>query len=140
MKLLYASLILSFFTLSCTTHNIVNKNHNELFFSTVTSNLSLLDINNYGCNQVELSDLTYLLENSTLVSNSIVHDQYSIVGCSVKGSVLKNNKKVEFTFDYGGIFYFSDGVVMACGESCCNESYELCSWDPKSLTKQINKD
>jgi hypothetical protein len=136
MKLLYVVLILLFFTLSCSAQNIINKNHNGLFFSKVKSNLSLHDINNYGCNQIKLNDLSYLLENSTIVSKSTIHDHYSIVGCSVNGTVFKNKKKVEFTFDYGGIFYFSDGVIIACGELCCNESYEFCSWDTKVLTKK----
>jgi len=134
MKLLYIGLILSFFTLSCSTTSVKNKNHNELIFSKIKSDLVLNDINNYGCSKIKLSDLSFLLENSTIVSNSIIHDQYSIVGCSISGTMHKNKKEVEFTFDYGGVFYFSDDVVMACGELCCNDSYEFCSWDPKSLT------
>lgn len=134
MKLLCISLILSLFTLSCSTQNVINKNHNGLLFSKIKSDLVLSDINDYGCSKIELSDLSFLLENSTIVSNSLIHDQYSIVGCSIRGTTLKNKKEVEFTFDYGGVFYFSDGVVMACGELCCNDSYKFCSWDPKSLT------
>ena len=131
MKLLWISLVLSLFTLGCSTENIINKNHKELIFSEIESNLFLSDINDYGCSQIELSDLSFLLGNSTVVSDSIIHDQYSIVGCSVNGTALKNKKKVEFTFDYGGIFYFSDGVVMACGDFCCHHTYEFCSWDPR---------
>lgn len=136
MKLLCISLVLSFLTFGCSTQKVINKNHNELIFSEIKSNLFLTDINDYGCGQIGLSDLSFLLENSTIVSDSVIHDQYSIVGCSINGTALKNKKKVEFTFDYGGIFYFSDGVVMACGELCCNDSYEFCSWDPKSLTRK----
>lgn len=135
MRLLCISLVLSLLTLGCSTQNVININHNELIFSEIKSDLFLSDINDYGCGKIELSELSFLLENSTIVSNSTIHDQYSIVGCSINGTALKNNKKVEFSFDYGGVFYFSDGVIMACGELCCNDSYKFCSWDPKSLTR-----
>lgn len=132
---LHHTLIFSVFCLiSCSSSVITNKNHVGLLFSEFNSDSVLTDENGYGCGEIRLTDFSYLLRNSKIVTETDIHDYYSTVGCSITGSVLKRGERVEFVFDYGGIFYFSDGVIMACGKSCCHDSYEYCSWDIKTLS------
>ena len=80
-----------------------------------------------------MSALQYILKNGTMITGKEAHDYYSVIGCTIKGSVKINRKAHEFVYDYGGLIYFSDGKILGCGEGCCKESYPYCSWNKEGL-------
>ncbi len=125
--------IVVFLTVSCSTYTVTNKNHESVSFSKIKSDYRLTDLNNYGCEKINSSVIKHILHTGTRVTEKEVHDYYSTTGCSVKGSVLLNGSNADFTFDYGGIMYFSNGIMLGCGENCCSENYPYCSFDMHNL-------
>ena len=121
------------FTVSCSTNIITNENHHSIKFSKIESDYQLTDLNNYGCEKINLAVITHFLKKGTLVTEREVHDYYSTTGCSIKGNIVINGRNNSFIFDYGGIIYFGDGMILGCGETCCNENYPYCSWDAENL-------
>ena len=118
---------------SYATSHIINKNSSKLVFADLETDYSLTDLNNCGCEKIDLPVLQHILKNGTLIAGKEVSDQYSTTGCTIKGSVMINGKTNQFTYDYGGLIYFSDGRILGCGESCCKESYPYCSWNKEDL-------
>ena len=118
---------------SCATNHIVNKNSPQIVFSDLTTDYSLTDLNNYGCEKIDMSVLQYILKNGTMITGKEAHDYYSVTGCTIKGNVKINRKAHGFVYDYGGLVYFSDGRILGCGENCCKEDYPYCSWDKEDL-------
>ncbi len=116
---------------SCMSFSVANKNHQGVVFSNIESDFEVEDLNSYGCGRIEVSHLKHVLEYGSYITERDLHDEYSTVGCSIQGSLLVNGEKVNFAFDYGGIFYFGNGKVMACGESCCSDSFKYCTWNAK---------
>lgn len=86
------------------------------------------DEHGYGCGPVEKADLVRFLDTADFESQRTIHDHFSVVGCSVTGKISMNGELSTFVFDYGGIMYLDDGRILACGESCCEDGYEYCTW------------
>lgn len=109
--------------------SIKNKIHNKLTFSAIETNFELTDLNKYGCEKVDATVIKHVLETGTLISRREVHDHYSTTGCSVKGSMLVNGRETDFVFEYGGIIYFKNEMILGCAQNCCNDKFPHCSWD-----------
>ena len=50
---------------SCSTRNVCNRNSRETVFSDIETDYALIDLNNYGCEPIDLTVLEYILENGT---------------------------------------------------------------------------
>ncbi|MCP4120089.1 MAG: hypothetical protein GY737_32780 [Desulfobacteraceae bacterium] len=133
MKIYWFLIILLIFNVSCAVHTIKNKNHNNLEFSNIVSNFQLTDLHGYNCDMINVDVLKHILKTGEIVDLRELHDHYSTTGCSVKGSIVVNGSKEGFTFDYGGIIYFSSGMILGCGEECCTGDFYNCSWDKDDL-------
>lgn len=118
---------------SCCPDIIRNKIHEDIEFSKIDSGYQLTDSNNFGCDKADSSVFINILKTGTLISEKDVHDYYSTTGCSTTGSIFINGVKANFTFEYGGIIYFSDGKILGCGKKCCTEKFLYCSYDPENL-------
>ena len=121
------------FAVSCSTYTISNKNHSDMKFSLIQSDYRLTDLNNYGCEKIDSSVIKHILQTGTLITEREVHDYYSTTGCSIKGSIVVNGSDTGFTFDYGGVLYFKNGMILGCGRKCCSNNYFYCSWDAQNL-------
>lgn len=110
-----------------------NESDPGLKFSELRTELKVVDRSGLGCRAPAITDIERVFRKGVMVKAADLHDHYSYTQCAVAGAVTKNDKRVEFTFDLGGILTFTDGTVMACGESCCTEKFEFCSWDPQDL-------
>ena len=126
-------IIVVLFAISCSTYIVTNKNHGAIKFSKIKSDYQLTDLNNYGCEKINSSVIEHILHTGTIVTEKELHDYYSTTGCSVKGNMLLNGSSTDFTFDYGGIMHFSNGMILGCGENCCSENYPYCSFDAHNL-------
>ncbi len=135
MKGKWVFVVTMFLNVSCSTYTVANKNHENVNFSKIKSDYRLTDLNSYGCEKINSSEIEHILQAGILVTEKEIHDYYSTTGCSIKGSVLLNGNSTNFTFDYGGIMYFSNGVILGCGENCCSESYPYCSFDAHNLKR-----
>lgn len=98
-------------------------------FSNFESEFIIQDLNNYGCEKISKENVLHVLETGVTSTSRKVHDNHSIVGCSIEGKLTKRNEVVSFTFDYGGIVNFNDGSILACEEKCCENNFEYCSWE-----------
>lgn len=131
MKVLWLLVIGVLPAVSCAGQTAIkNKYHNKLTFSAIKSNFELTDSNKYGCERIDASVIKHVLETGTLISRREVHDHYSTTGCSVKGSMLVNGRETDFTFEYGGIIYFKNDMILGCGQNCCSDKFAYCSWEP----------
>ncbi|MCF6235533.1 MAG: hypothetical protein L3J70_04040 [Gammaproteobacteria bacterium] len=130
-RLLFITILI--FNISCTSHTIANKNYNEFQFSKIKSDYLLTDSNNYGCKKIDNSVIMHVLKTGTVVTDREVHDHFSTTGCSIRGSMVLDGAETDFTFDYGGIIYFSSGMILGCSKECCGGSYLYCSWDGQNL-------
>jgi len=125
--------IMPFLIASCVANTIKNKAQNELYFSDVKTDFKLTDANNYGCKKIDISIINHILSTGVKSTARDIHDYYDTTGCSVTGQLKINNKLTDFTFDYGGILYLSNGINLTCGELCCKDGFTYCSWDKKNL-------
>lgn len=98
-------------------------------FSVVEMSDEVRDENGYGCELVGQADLVHFLQTADFESQRTIHDHFSVVGCSVTGKIRINGEISSFVFDYGGIMYLDDGRILACGENCCGDEYEYCTWE-----------
>ncbi|ABC33641.1 hypothetical protein HCH_07027 [Hahella chejuensis KCTC 2396] len=104
-----------------------------LVFSHLRLQPEITDLNGFRCQPVNKTDLNHILQTGEFVSHRQIHDEYSISGCSVTGTLSINGSATPFSFDYSGIFYFADGRILACGEACCDAGFEHCGWyDPEA--------
>ena len=106
---------------------------NKSEFSNLESDYQVTDVNNYGCEKVDRSSLLHILETGQVVSDSEIHDHYSITGCTTQGTLSVNGVPTRFVFDYGGIFTFSNGMKFGCGKNCCKDGFAFCSYDEEDL-------
>lgn len=100
---------------------------NKASFTELTIARYDLQGNKY-CDNARRSDLLHVLQTGTFVSDVDIHDNYSSVGCTAEGSVRIDGHKLDFRFEYGGVFYFSDGRKFGCGKACCRDSFKYCTW------------
>lgn len=119
--------------ISCSTPVIMNERHHATTFSNINSDFIVTDTNNYGCKTIDLSVLNYILRKGIFITEKELHDSYSTTGCTIKGSLNMSDKNVNFVYDYGGMLFFNDGSILACGKDCCREDYPNCSWDKEDL-------
>lgn len=117
---------------SCANNTVINK-HENLTISNIVSDYHVTDLNNYDCKKINKAVLAHVLTTGIVITAPDLHDYYSSTGCSIQGTLHINSKKVNFSFDYGGYFRFSDGRILACGKACCTKDFENCSWDPEGL-------
>jgi len=110
----------------------VNNEALDVSFSQITSDYTVADQHNYGCNTIDETVLRHVLRHGSAVNERELHDNYSLVGCTIKGSLFVSGQPTTFTFDYGGIMRIANGTVLACGKHCCSEQFEYCSWDKKA--------
>ncbi|EKE78015.1 hypothetical protein [Gallaecimonas xiamenensis] len=99
-------------------------------FGQLQSNLEVTDRNQYQCAAPSLADIRRVLDKGQWTDPQSLHDHYASTGCSVKGQVMQDGQWRSFTFDFGGIIYFDDGRVLACGQGCCSDDFAFCSFDP----------
>jgi hypothetical protein len=118
---------------ACVSDIVHNKSDDKLEYSNLESDYRLTDLNNYGCEKVDRSSLLHILETGQVVSDREIHDHYSITGCTISGRLSVNGVPAQFTFDYGGIFTFSDGTKLGCGKDCCKDGFTFCSYDEEDL-------
>ena len=118
---------------SCASDAVRNRFDHELRFSAIHSDFQVTDANGYGCGRMDRAALVHVLETGLWISDRELHDHYSTTGCRVTGGISVNSVATEFTFDYGGILRLSNGKVLGCGEACCTEGFDFCSWDRDEL-------
>lgn len=115
---------------ACTGQSVVtNINHRDLAFTEIRSNFEFTDMNKYGCEKINASVIRHVLETGTLITSRDVHDYYSTTGCSIKGSMVVNGNETDFTFEYGGVLYFKNEMILGCGQGCCTNGFPHCSWE-----------
>lgn len=129
MKSRTITFIIALLVVACTSGIIVNSIDSSLSFDDIRSDFTVKDTNSYGCEKINMGDLKHVLEYGVLSTERDIHDYYSTVGCSVGGSLLMNGERQTFTFDYGGIFRFSNGTILSCGKRCCENNFKYCTWD-----------
>ena len=125
----YGIILLSTLVISCQSTRPIFNEQEKINYSNIQSEFVVADTNNYGCKPVDESVLKHVLKTGKPASAREIHDYYSVVGCSIEGSLFKDNIQISFTFDYGGIIYFDNGDILACGEECCADGFEYCTWD-----------
>ncbi len=128
MKIIVLSLSL-LFLISCGSGEIKNKNHKNLTFNNIKSTFKITDINNYKCKSIDQSVINHILTEGVIASERDIHDHYSIIGCSISGTVDLNGKNTTFSFDYGGILKLGNGRTIACGKICCENNFKYCTWN-----------
>lgn len=119
--------------ISCATLVVSNERDRATTFSNIDSDYIVTDTNNYGCKTIDLSVLKHILKTGIFVTEKELHDNYSTTGCTIKGRLDMGDKTVNFIYDYGGIVFFDNGRILACGKDCCQENYPNCSWDKENL-------
>ncbi|WP_115718570.1 hypothetical protein [Gallaecimonas mangrovi] len=88
------------------------------------------DVNQDGCKPPKIAAIAHLLKYGVPVTLADVQQQYSTTGCAVKGTVTENGKTRGFRFEFGGILYFDDGKILACGQQCCDGNFVYCTYEP----------
>jgi len=134
MRSFIAIVLSTSFILACSSNKIINIHDTELVFTNIQSDYIIKDVNNYDCDDIDIATLKYFLTTSKPVSQIELHDEFSTVGCSIKGRVTIENKSIGFKFDYGGILYLNNGEIMACGEDCCQNNFKYCTWNKSDNT------
>lgn len=117
---------------ACNTVDIVNIN-NKLIFSHVESDFTVTDRNNYQCEKIDKKIIKHVLLNGIEVTNREIHDHYSTSGCTVEGSIVINQKKEKFSFDYGGYITIGNNLIIGCAKECCKNNFKYCTWEPNGL-------
>jgi hypothetical protein len=139
MKILITTLISAHLLLACSSNKVTNTHNPELVFSNIQSDFIVEDINNYDCSRIDITTLNYIFSTASPVSQRDVHDNFSTVGCSIKGQLTSENENIGFIFDYGGIIYLDDGKIMACGEGCCQNNFKYCSWEKQKTQTKVDE-
>lgn len=121
------------FAAACSSHGLTNENHKSFKYAKLKSDYQITDLNHYGCEKIDASIIMHILQTGILITEKEVHDHYSTTGCSIEGSISINGCDTEFVFDYGGILYLGNGMIMGCAEKCCGKGYPYCSWDSDNL-------
>jgi len=118
---------------SCISGRIENQYTKGLVFSNLKSDFVIENINSLNCETINASVIEHVLTTGVIATSREIHDYYSYVGCSVKGTVEVNGANTGFKFDYGGILYLKNGQTIACGEKCCVKGFQYCTWDKDGL-------
>jgi hypothetical protein len=128
------TLLLFIFVLSaCSNKLITTTQSNGLKYSNIQSDYIVTDVNHYSCEKIDESILRHILKTGIPVTSREIHDNYDTTGCSIKGELSKNGETVSFSFDYGGIFYFSDQTFLGCGKKCCENNFIYCTYSENGL-------
>ncbi|MEJ2407611.1 MAG: hypothetical protein P8171_25795 [Candidatus Thiodiazotropha sp.] len=123
----------SMLLVACASDGIENKHKESLVFGDIRSDYFLTDRNDYGCKSIDTQVLEHILRTATPLTDEEVHDHYSTTGCSIDGVVAVNGTETSFVYDYGGIMWLRNGMILGCGKGCCSDSHEYCSFDKKGL-------
>lgn len=113
---------------ACSARSVTNVQHLKSNFSDINSDYEVTDTNNYGCEEIDHEILKHILTTGISITARELHDHYDTTGCSIKGLLTKNYQTASFTFDYGGVFYFSDETLFGCGEKCCEDNFNYCTY------------
>ena len=132
MKIIISILFLVIIT-ACNNKVVTSNQHETFKFSNIRTDYKVTDTNNYGCEKIDDQILKHILTTGTSITVREMHDHYDTTGCSIKGQITKNERLVSFTFDYGGIFYFSDEALLGCGRKCCENNFIYCTYSENGL-------
>lgn len=124
---------MTLFVSACNASGIVNSNNKKLTFSQIESDFTVTDRNNYQCEKVGKKIIKHVLLNGIEVTNRDIHDHYSTSGCTVEGSIIINQKKEKFSFDYGGYITFGNNLIIGCAKECCKNNFKYCTWESNGL-------
>jgi hypothetical protein len=133
MKVIAGTMFVIMFVASCAMVGATDDPVVPIKFSNVNSDYYVTDENSYGCRKIDFSVIEHILSMGEIVSEREVHDHYSITGCSIRGTLNFNGTKTDFLFDYGGVMQLGNGKIVACGEKCCINGYQYCSYDANEL-------
>jgi len=123
----------SLFLVACSSNGIVNEKDESTVFGKVRSDFVVTDRNDYGCKSIDAQVLTHILRTGKVVTKKEADNRYSTTGCSIDGAVAVNGEETIFVYDYGGLMWFGDGMLLACDKECCGEDNEYCSYVPKKV-------
>lgn len=124
---------ISLFITACNAADIVNSNNAKLVFSHIESDYTVTDRNNYQCEKIDEKIIMHVLSKGIEATNRDIHDNYSTSGCTVEGTIVVNQKKESFSFDYGGYITFGNDLVIGCAKECCKNDFKYCSWEANGL-------
>ncbi|WP_133251371.1 hypothetical protein [Pokkaliibacter plantistimulans] len=99
-------------------------------YTELKSDFKVSDARHYGCDQIDQQVLQHVLDSGVSVTQQDVDEQFTTTGCTIHGSLRRNGQPLGFSFDYGGVLQLSDGSLLACGDGCCNDAFDYCSWNP----------
>jgi hypothetical protein len=118
---------------ACNNKLITTTSSDDFKYSNIQSDYIVTDANHYSCEKIDESTLIHILKTGIPVTPREIHDNFDTTGCSIKGELSKNGEKVSFSFDYGGIFYFSDQTFLGCGKKCCENNFIYCTYSENGL-------
>ncbi len=122
-----------FLIAACDSVNVVNKNDQKLVFTAIKSDYKVTDRNNYGCEKIDETIVKHTLQKGVEVTDRDIHDYFSTSGCTVEGSLIINDTKKSFSFDYGGYIYIGDELIIGCAKKCCENNFKYCTWESNGL-------
>lgn len=129
MKTFFSVLINALLLSACSVHESTNIHNTDLVFTDIKSDFIVKDINDYDCDKIDITTLNHVFSTANPTTHMDAHDNFSTVGCSIEGSVTTENEYIGFKLDYGGIIYLDNGEIMVCGEECCQNDFEYCTWE-----------
>lgn len=133
MNKAYTCLFSLFLLSSCITDSIENQNIKGMVFSNIKSDYLIENTHRMPCDKIDRTILEHVLKTGVMATDRDIHDDYSTVGCSIKGTMDLNGEPQEFVFDYGGFFYLGNSRNIACGKQCCEDDFIYCSWNENGL-------
>jgi len=103
----------------CASRPTITNDFSGQAFAALQSDFRVTDLNHYGCEPIDASDLKHILETGVAVSARDLHDYYSITGCSISGTVTidgtptdSSSTMAEFsTSRMGGCWRAASGAV-----------------------------
>ena len=124
---------ITLFVSACNAANIVNSKNKKLIFSNIESEYIVTDRNNYQCKKINEKIIRHILLKGIKVTHRDIHDNYSTTGCTVEGSIVVNQKKESFSFEYGGYITIGDNLIIGCAKECCENNFKYCTWESNGL-------
>lgn len=133
MNKAYTCLFSLFLVTSCTENTIENQNIKGMVLSNIKSNYVIENARRMPCDNIDRTILEHVLKTGVMATDRDIHDDYSTVGCSIKGTLDINGQSKAFVFDYGGFFYLGNNQNIACGKQCCANNFIYCTWSEIGL-------